>query len=130
LFKNTNIRVAFKTQNTIGKILRNSNKRQDKYENAGIYKMKCMDCPQYYIGQTGRTFNIRYKEHVHDIRKNNNTIGYAQHIPNSKHKYGNIQDTMEILQITQKGRFMDTIEKYHIHKSNREGITLNDTHTQ
>jgi hypothetical protein len=36
---------------------------------------------------------------------------------------------MEILQITQKGRFMDTIEKYHIYKANREGITLNDTHT-
>jgi hypothetical protein len=36
---------------------------------------------------------------------------------------------MEIQQITQKGRFMDTIEKYHIYKANREGITLDDTHT-
>jgi hypothetical protein len=88
-----------------------------------------MDCPQYYIGQTGRTFNIRYKEHIRDIRNNNNNTGYAQHILNNKHEYGNIQDAMDILQITQKGRLMDTIETYYIYKANREGITLNDTHT-
>jgi hypothetical protein len=129
LFKNTNIRIAYKTQNTIGKLLRRKNKKCDEYENAGIYKLKCMDCPQYYIGQTGRTFNIRYKEHIRDIRNNNDNIGYAQNILNNKHEYGNIQDTMDILQVTQKGRLMDTIEKYYIYKANREGITLNDTHT-
>jgi hypothetical protein len=37
---------------------------------------------------------------------------------------------MKILHITQKGRFMNTIEKYHIYKAKQEGITLNDTHTQ
>jgi hypothetical protein len=40
----------------------------DKYSRSGIYQMKCMDCPLKYIGQTGRTFNTRYKEHIHDIR--------------------------------------------------------------
>jgi hypothetical protein len=131
LFKNTNIRIAFKTQNSIGKLLRRNNKKHDEYENAGVYKLTCMDCPQYYIGQTGRTFNIRYKEHIRDIRNNNNNIGYAQHtsILNNTHEYGNIQDAMDILQITQKGRLMDTIKKYYIYKANREGITLNGTHT-
>jgi hypothetical protein len=35
---------------------------------------------------------------------------------------------MKILYITQKGRFMNTMAKYHIYKAKQEGITLNDTH--
>jgi formate/nitrite transporter FocA (FNT family) len=33
----------------------------DKYNNSGIYQMKCLDCLLKYIGQTGRKFNLRYK---------------------------------------------------------------------
>jgi hypothetical protein len=94
--------------------LKENNKRHDKYENVVIYQLQCMDRPQYYIGQTGRSFNIRYKENIRDIKNNNDNIGYTHHIINNKHKYGNIQDTMKILHITQKGRFMNTIENYHI----------------
>jgi hypothetical protein len=50
--------------------------------------MKCMDCP--YVGQTGRTFNTRYIEHIHDIRSNNSNTGYANHILNTGHTYGTI----------------------------------------
>jgi hypothetical protein len=28
-----------------------------------------MSCPMKYIGQTGRPFNTRYKEHIRDIKK-------------------------------------------------------------
>jgi hypothetical protein len=45
--------------------------------------MKCLDCPLKYIGQTGRTFNTRYKEHIHDIRSNNSNSGYLN--PNTEH---------------------------------------------
>jgi hypothetical protein len=44
-----------------------------------------MDCPLKYVGQTGRTFNKRYKEHVHDIRTNNSNTEYANHILNTGH---------------------------------------------
>jgi hypothetical protein len=52
--------------------------------------MKCMDCPLKYVGQTGRTFNTRYKEHIYDITTNNSNIGYANHILNTGHSYGTI----------------------------------------
>jgi hypothetical protein len=70
LFKNTNIKPAFKTKNTVRKHLFSKQFTTEKYENPGIYKLKCMDCPQQYIGQTGRNFKTRYKEHVRDIRNN------------------------------------------------------------
>jgi hypothetical protein len=64
--------------------------------------MKCIDCPLKYVGQTGRTFNTRYKEHIHDIRSNNSNTGYANHILNTGHTYGTITDTMEIIKTERK----------------------------
>jgi hypothetical protein len=70
----------------------------DKYNKSGIYQMKCMECPRRYVGQTGRNFSIRYKEHTHDIRSNNSNTGYSNHVLNTGHTYGTITDTMEIKQ--------------------------------
>jgi hypothetical protein len=56
-----------------------------------------MECPRKYIGQTGRTFNIRYKKHIHDIRSNNCNTGYSNRILNTGHIYGTMTDTMKII---------------------------------
>jgi hypothetical protein len=70
--------------------------KTDKYNKSGIYKMKCMECPRRYVGQTGTN---RYKEHIHHIRSNNSNTGYSNHILNTGHTYGTITDTMEIITI-------------------------------
>lgn len=86
--------------------------RIDKYSRSGIYQMKCMDCPLKYIRQTGRTFNTRYREHIHDIRSNNSNSGYSKpHI-----EYGTITDTMEIITTGRKEKYLNTMERYHIYK--------------
>jgi hypothetical protein len=71
----------------------------DKCMRSGIYKMKFLDCPLKYIGQTGRTFNIKYKEHIHDIRSNNSNSGYSNHILNTGHTciYETVADTIEVV---------------------------------
>jgi hypothetical protein len=50
-------------------------------------------CP---IGQTGRAFHTRYKEHIQAIRSNNGNSGYSN-ILNMGHTYGNITDTMDVI---------------------------------
>jgi hypothetical protein len=67
--------------------------------------------------------------YTRDIKNNRDNIGYAEHILNTRHLYGTIQDTMEIIKAVKKGPIMDTIEKYHIYKANQNGIQFNDTHT-
>jgi hypothetical protein len=52
-----------------------------------------------------------------------------RNILNISHTYGNIQDTIDITQIINKAQLMDTIDKYYIYKANKEGIQLNDMHT-
>jgi hypothetical protein len=70
LFKDTEIKMAFRTRNTIQNIVKHPT-QMDKYGESGIYHMKCLDCPLKYIAQTGRAFHTRYKEHIQAIRSNN-----------------------------------------------------------
>jgi hypothetical protein len=87
-----------------------------------------MECPRKYIGQTGRTFNIRYKEHIHDIGSNNSNTGYSNHILNTGHTYGTMTDTMKIIITGKKGKHLNTLERYHIYRASKEGIHMNDIH--
>jgi hypothetical protein len=129
IFKDTRLKIAYRTNNTIRKHLFKKHEILDKYDNSGIYAMKCLDCPRQYIGQTGRPFKTRYKEH---IRHNSDNSTYTQHILNNTHTYGNINDTMRVINITQKGRHMNSLEKYHIYRAYRNNAHMNkiliDTH--
>jgi hypothetical protein len=86
--------------------------------------MKCLDCPLRYIGQTGRTFKIKYKEHIQAIRINNANSGYSNHtsILNTGHTYGTITDTMNVIRNGRKGGYLNILEKYHIFKISKTNI--------
>jgi hypothetical protein len=129
LFKNTNLRLAFQTNNTIQNHLQPKKPNSDKYNNSGIYQMKCKDCHKMYVRQTGRKFKTRYKEDIHSIRTNNTNTKYAEHILDTQHTYGPITDTMDILHIEKKGRLMNAWEKFYIHKLSKNNLKLNDTYT-
>jgi hypothetical protein len=98
----------------------------DKYENPGIYKLKCMDCPRQYVGQTGRNFKTTYKEHIRDIRNNKSTSGSVQHILDTGHAFGNMDDSMEVVKIQHKGSHLNKLENFYIYKLFQQGIQLNN----
>jgi hypothetical protein len=82
IFKTTNLKIAFKTTNTIQNHLCNlkeRNHRKDPFHNSGIYQLTCKECNQKYIGQTGRTFKTRYNEHINAI----NLINQLRNTPNT-----------------------------------------------
>jgi hypothetical protein len=62
-FKDTNIRIAYRTTSTIGKLL-NEKQKMNPYEQSGIYKLICQSCHKVYIGQTCRNLTMKYKEHT------------------------------------------------------------------
>jgi hypothetical protein len=101
----------------------------DKYNRSGIYQIKCLDCPLKYVGHTGRTFNTRYKEHIHDKKSNNSNTRYSTQILNTGHTYETIKDTMEIITIGRKGKYLNKLEKYHIYKVSRKNLHMNNTST-
>jgi hypothetical protein len=90
--------------------------------------MKCLDCPLKYIGQTGRTFNLRYKEHILAIRSNCSRSGNLNHILNTGHSYGTITDTMDVIRTGRKSRHLNTSERHRIYKVSRNNLHMNDTY--
>ena len=51
LFKNTNIKIAYKTNNNLLNKINTTSKINDTLNN-GIYKTECIDCNKFYVGQT------------------------------------------------------------------------------
>jgi hypothetical protein len=56
LLKNTNMRIAFKTTNTIRKHLKPREGAIYTCNQSGAYQLKCNEYPFKYIEQTGRIF--------------------------------------------------------------------------
>jgi hypothetical protein len=73
---------------------------------------------------------MRYKEHIQAIRSNNGKSGYLNHILNTGHTYGNITDTMEIINTEKSGKHINTLERYHIYKISKHKLHMNDTHIE
>jgi hypothetical protein len=129
LFRNTDIRIAYRTNITIQNYLQIKDQNPDKYNRSGIYEMKCNSCQLKYVGQTDRNFRIRYKEHIHAIRSNKTISKYAQHILETEHTYGTLENTLNILQFEMKSRKMNSLQQYYIYRITKENLQLNDTYT-
>jgi hypothetical protein len=95
-FKNTNIKAAFTTNNNVGKLLAtNRHRTKCKYDNSGIYQITCPTCNKKYIGQTGRSYKIRFHEHFRDFKYRNNKSSFAQHLLENGHSIGPMEDIIE-----------------------------------
>jgi len=55
IFRRTNIKIAFHTNNSIGNRLMHEQQTINKYTLSGIYRFTCPVCNKVYVGQTGRT---------------------------------------------------------------------------
>jgi len=65
LFKNTDVKVTFTTDNPVERRLATKHGTdQSKYDKSGIYQLTCSNCKMKYTGQTGRPFKIRFQEHL------------------------------------------------------------------
>ena len=121
LFKQTNLKAAFRAINTIQQQL------SDKqiYNNpSGIHKLKCNTCNRAYVGQTGRAINIRYKEHTRCIRTNNSTSVHAAHILENRHEYSMTDDTLQLLKTCQKGSHMNCWEVLYIQAYHQQKVLI------
>jgi len=98
----------------------------DQYSLSGVYKLTCPDCHKTYVGQTGRQFSARYKEHKTSWRKTSN---FAHHLTEETHSFGPMNQIMEIVQYHKKGEHINTIEKFHIHIESAKNSHLNDPQT-
>ena len=81
-----NIRVAHRPISTLRQILTKVKDRDSPNDRLGaIYKISCNDCEATYVGETGRSFNIRCGEHRSAVDKHDNRNNIAMHHTKTGH---------------------------------------------
>ncbi|CAH2094625.1 unnamed protein product [Euphydryas editha] len=121
------LHVAFRTNNTLKNICNGKDKVNNK-QKSGIYKLECSDCKATYIGQTGRKFETRYKEHIAAVRNNQpQKSHFAKHLLDSGHKLSS-DHSYKILHTCDKGLRLSMLEQLEIikHNNNNQFKLLNE----
>ena len=85
-----------------------------------VYKIPCADCPWNYVGETGRCFETRKKEHVRNVKSFARGSNIAKHAWSSNHSID-----FKNSQVIDKGssRIRKTLESWHT-ASTSHAITI------
>jgi len=129
VLKHTDLKIAFRTNNTLENLLKQRGPIPDKFSSSGVYKLTCPDCQKAYVGRIGRQFYTRYKEHMSAFYLNSRTSNFAQHLQDNGHSFGPIDNIMQVVHPHKKGTHLNTIERFHTHIEHTAGNHLNDEHT-
>ena len=68
-----------------------------------------MEFPDFYkknVEQTGRSFHVRFSEHFLDYEYGSNKSKFAQHLLESRHSTGPIENVMKVLYRSNKGKIL------------------------
>ena len=61
-----------------------------------------------------------------NFKHGNGKSGFPQHLLENGHNIGPIEDIMSTIHITNKGRLMDTLEKFYIFRETKLDNQIND----
>jgi hypothetical protein len=81
------------------------------------------------VGQTGRNFTARFKEHRNACRTGSLSSNFSKHLIEHQHSFGSIQNTMQILRPHNKGTHLNTIERFYAYTEYNNDNHLNDEST-
>ena len=123
IFVKNNIHTAFTNNNNMSRIIYNAKEKTDVDKKCGVYSLTCPECSSIYIGQTGRTFITRYKEHI----KPNSSSNFMQHLIETNHKL-TPNHNIKPLHICEKSKKLNLLECLEINKINNTNSSnlLND----
>jgi hypothetical protein len=96
---------------TLRKLLFNSKVVYSNMKKSGVYELMCDDCEMRYIGQTGRSFKTRMREHRRCFINYDNSSGITRHL-NDEHHWCNFDP--KVLHVHNKGRKLDFLEHFEI----------------
>jgi len=115
IFKQTNVKIAFKTNNTILQLTRPTTKTLiPPHASSGVYTLTCNTWKQIYVGQTSQSLQLRYQEHTYCIKNNNPHSAYALHVLQNWHKYGPRNQTMHLLKPINNNSSLIPYERLYI----------------
>jgi len=124
IFRCSDLKIAYRTNNTIHNHLIHKDRNPDKFSLSGVYKLTYPDCMKAYVGQTGRYFTVRYNEHKHAFQSNSHTSRFAQHINEHAYSFGTVNNTTQILHYQKKGAHLKKQSNVFTFMLNMPPITI------
>ena len=91
-----NCRTVFSYPNKIKSIV--SSNSPKFLTGTGVYRINCNNCDKFYVGETGRSLNLRIKEHKNDFANNNLNNAMFVHSLDNDHSF-NFEDAKTIIPI-------------------------------
>jgi len=73
-----------------------------------------------------RPFKVRFQDNLRDFKYGNNKSKFAQHLLENRHAIGPMENIMDIIHITNKGKMMDTLERFYIYKETKSNNQINN----
>ena len=120
--RKNDINVAFRYNNTIRSGL-TKNKDEMSVKDKGVYVIPCKDCDRFYVGETGRSLDIRIDEHKRACRYGLENSAVAQHSLQLDHRI-NFENTKIIYNDSNigrrrvvKGAVINSVKTFHKNKS-------------
>ena len=77
------------------------------------------DCDKFYIGQTGRKFIDRFKEHLPKKNISSTKSNLAFHLINKSHNYTRFAENMKPVHFYGTGRYMDALKEFELYKATK-----------
>ena len=114
ILRKQNIEVTFRSPTSLSRELINNKHKLDRMEKSGVYKMFCDECDSVYIGQTGRDFQTRKKEHLHSYKTKKTDSTFANHLLEENHRPSK---KFEVLHLAEKGARLTLLESLEIYKN-------------
>lgn len=113
-FREHDMQLVFSNNNKLKNLLGSTKDKIDNMMKSGIYTIKCGDCDKIYYGQTKRTIEKRFKEHINYIRTNQHQkSAIATHVLEQNHFNVGLNNLTLKKQVTDD-RKLDAYESYFI----------------
>lgn len=113
-----NIILSNKTSNRLERHLNNKSRpANDDLNGTGVYKLTCNDCPKQYIGQSGRSFRTRFREHLPKPKLRTQRSKFAEHLALENHNVNNCESNLHVLHKCTKGPIMNVLENFEIYRA-------------
>jgi hypothetical protein len=113
ILKKNSINVSFSCNSNLAKLLVRNKDPVEVSSRSGVYSLSCDTCGANYVGQTGRPFFVRVKEHLSCIRLNKTESSFANHILDTGHAFDKDKN-VKYLHFFPKGRKLNIAENLEI----------------
>lgn len=115
VFKKHNLEIVHNSNSKLQNYIVQLKDKTDDLKKSGIYEISCSECEDKYIGQTKRSIEIRFKEHVSSVQKQQATkSAVALHALENNHTQWNMNN-IKLKKQVNKSHELDAYESIYMY---------------